>query len=69
MDPLTCFLEANPNVKQLGEIAYNGCILPIIAFSSITDFTDLHWMCDASEYVYIEELGNTGEYVAIDVTK
>lgn len=67
MDPITCFLEANPNAKQLGELAYNRCIIPIIAFSSITDFTDLHWVDDASEYVSIEELGNTGEYIAIDV--
>lgn len=69
MDPITCFLKANPNAKQVGELAYNGCILPIIAFSSITDSTDLHWMGDVSECVYIEELGNTGEYIAIDVTK
>lgn len=69
MDPITCFLKANLNAKQVGELAYNGCILPIIAFSSITDFTDLHWVNDASEYVYIEEMENTGEYIAIDATK
>lgn len=67
MDPITCFLKANPNAKQLGEFAYNGCVIPIIAFSSITDLTDLHWADDASEYVSIEELGNTGEYIAMDV--
>lgn len=69
MDPITCFLEANPNAKQIGELAYNGCILPIIAFSSITDFTDLRPIDGVDEYISIEELGNTGEYIAIDITK
>ena len=66
MDPLTCFLEANPNAKRIGEIAYNGCILPIITLTSITDFADLHFIDEVGD-VHIDELGNTGEYIAINI--
>lgn len=67
MDSITCFLKANPKAKRVGEIAYNGLTLLVIAFTSITDFADLHYVDEASEHVYIEELGNTGEYIAIDI--
>lgn len=68
MDPITCFLKANPKAKCIGEVAYNGRTVLVLAFSSITDFADLHYVDDTG-VVYIEELGNTGEYIAIDVTE
>lgn len=69
MDTITCFLKANPKAKRIGEIVYNGHTLLVIAFTSITDFTDLHYVDEVNESVYIEELGNTGEFIAIDITE
>lgn len=68
MDPITCFLKANPNVKQSGELAYNGCILQVIILTSITDFADLHFIDEVGN-LHIVELGNTGEYIAINITE
>lgn len=70
MDPITCFLNANPRAKYTGdEVAYNGSILRVLAYTSLTDLSDLHWVADATEFIGIEELGNTGEYIAFDITE
>ena len=67
MDPLTCFLEANPNAIQKGEIMYNGMTIPIFSSASLKTVADTHFVEQFNMFTNIVELGNTGEYIALTI--